>query len=80
MLTQAEGGRHTPFGAGYTPQLHFGVTDVPATLAVDGLVEPGARATVDFDLLRPVAIDVGMRFAMREGSRTIGAGVITGLR
>ena len=79
VLTAAEGGRHTPFSTGYTPQLHLGVTDVPATLQVDGVVEPGARATVDFALGRPVAIEAGMRFAMREGSRTIGAGVVTGV-
>jgi elongation factor Tu len=80
VLSAAEGGRHTPFGSGYTPQLHFGVTDVPATLELPGLVEPGARATVDFRLLRPVAVEAGMRFAMREGSRTIGAGVVIDVR
>ncbi|MGE0784447.1 MAG: elongation factor Tu [Sandaracinaceae bacterium] len=78
VLTAAEGGRHTPFGPGYTPQLYFGATDVPGVLRFDGaLVQPGDRATVRFELLRSVAIEAGMRFAMREGRRTVGAGVVT---
>ncbi|MEM6993913.1 MAG: elongation factor Tu [Myxococcota bacterium] len=80
VLPKDEGGRHTPFGSGYMPQLYFGVTDVSATLRVDGSVEPGGRATVGFDLQRPVAVEPGMRFAMREGRRTIGAGVVTAVR
>ena len=80
VLSKEEGGRHTPFGSGYMPQLYFGVTDVSATLTVDGLVRPGDRATVGFSLQRPVAVEPGMRFAMREGRRTIGAGVVTVVR
>jgi len=80
VLHPSEGGRHTAFGSGYTPQLHFGVTDVSATVGVDGLVEPGARATIRFDLQRAIAVEAGMRFAIREGSRTIGAGVVTEVR
>ena len=80
VLSTDEGGRHTAFGSGYTPQLYFGVTDVPATLQVDGVVEPGSRAEIVFDLQRPVAVEPGMRFAMREGRRTIGAGVVTAVR
>ena len=72
-----EGGRHTPFSAGYTPQLHFGATDAPARLLLEGPIDPGERASVRFELLRPLAIEPGMRFAMREGGRTIGAGVVT---
>lgn len=80
VLSADEGGRHTGFGSGYTPQLYFGVTDVSATLQVDGVIEPGSRAEVVFDLQRPVAVEPGMRFAMREGRRTIGAGVVTAVR
>ena len=75
-LTVAEGGRKRAFGPGYTPQLYFGATDVPARLLPSGSVVPGDRATVAFELGRPVALEVGMRFAMREGGRTIGAGVV----
>jgi len=80
VLSADEGGRHTAFGSGYTPQLYFGVTDVPATLQVDGVIEPGSHAKVAFDLQRAVAVEPGMRFAMREGRRTIGAGVVTAVR
>ncbi len=78
-LTAKEGGRHTAFGTGYTPQLYFGATDVSAVLDVGelGQVAPGDRATVSFALARPVACEVGMRFAIREGGRTIGAGFVT---
>jgi elongation factor Tu len=79
VLGADEGGRHTPFSTGYTPQFFFGATDVTGTLTVpdDGLVEPGARAHVAFHLGRPTGIEPGMRFALREGGRTIGAGVVT---
>ena len=77
LLTKAEGGRHTPFGTGYTPQLFFGATDVTATLRCgDTVINPGDRAEVEFDLYKPVAVEPGMRFAMREGGRTVGAGVV----
>ena len=79
VLAAAEGGRHTPFSTGYTPQFFFGATDVTGSLAVpdDALVEPGARARVGFRLGRPIGIEPGMRFALREGGHTIGAGVVT---
>ena len=81
VLRKDEGGRHTPFGSGYTPQLFFGVTDVSAALETGGdLVHPGDRATVSFELQRPVAVEVGMRFAMREGGKTVGAGLVTSVR
>lgn len=81
VLRKDEGGRHTPFGSGYTPQLFFGVTDVSAALETGGdLVHPGDRATVSFELQRPVAVEVGMRFAMREGGKTVGAGLVTRVR
>jgi elongation factor Tu len=77
VLTAAEGGRHTPFASGYAPQFYFGAADVPAVLDTDGAIEPGDRATVRFTLTRPTAFDPGMRFVIREGGKTIGAGVVT---
>ena len=79
VLSAAEGGRRTPFSTGYTPQFFFGATDVTGTLTVpgDAPVEPGARVRVGFRLGRPTGIEPGMRFALREGGHTIGAGVVT---
>ncbi|MDP1828754.1 MAG: elongation factor Tu [Archangium sp.] len=80
-LSEKEGGRHTPFGTGYMPQFYFGATDVTGTLEVRGdAVVPGDRALVGFTLQRAVGIEAGMRFALREGGRTIGAGIITAVR
>ena len=77
LLTQREGGRAKPIRTGYRPQLFVGATDVTATLGgMDDLV-PGGRAEVDLVLDRAVALETGVRFALREGGRTIGAGVIT---
>jgi elongation factor Tu len=77
LLPEHEGGRTTPCASGYTPQFYFGATDVPGTLRFgDGTLAPGDRARVVFTLARPVALERGMRFAMREGGRTVGAGVI----
>jgi elongation factor Tu len=77
-LTAAEGGRRTAFGTGYMPQFYFGATDVTGTLDVrGGVVTPGDRAKVGFSLQRAVGIEAGMRFALREGGRTVGAGIIT---
>ncbi|MCX4241498.1 elongation factor Tu [Paraliomyxa miuraensis] len=78
-LSAKEGGRHTPFGTGYRPQLHFGAADVSATLDVGerGSVSPGERAEIAFRLDKPVACEPGMRFAIREGGRTVGAGFVT---
>ncbi|WP_257455435.1 elongation factor Tu [Archangium lipolyticum] len=82
VLSANEGGRHTPFGTGYTPQFFFGSTDVTGTVEVvgEGLVQPGDRARVGFRLLRPIGVEPGMRFAIREGGKTIGAGVVTAVR
>ncbi|QRN94575.1 elongation factor Tu [Archangium violaceum] len=82
VLSAHEGGRHTPFGTGYTPQFFFGSTDVTGTVEVvgEGLVQPGDRARVGFRLLRPIGVEPGMRFAIREGGKTIGAGVVTAVR
>ncbi|MCH9680308.1 MAG: elongation factor Tu, partial [Deltaproteobacteria bacterium] len=78
-LSAKEGGRHTSFGTGYRPQFHFGAADVSATIDLGelGSVEPGARATIGFSLDKPVACEPGMRFAIREGGRTVGAGFVT---
>ena len=80
VLSKGEGGRHTPFGSGYQPQFFFGPTDVTGVIRVDtetGVVEPGAQAQISFELNKPVAIENGMRFAMREGGKTVGAGIVT---
>jgi elongation factor Tu len=79
VLSADEGGRHTAFSTGYTPQFFFGATDVTGSLTVpgDATVEPGARAKVSFRLARATGLEPGMRFALREGGRTIGAGVVT---
>jgi elongation factor Tu len=78
-LTAKEGGRHTPFSTGYMPQFFFGATDVTGTVELRGAeaVMPGDHVVVDFTLRRAVGIEAGMRFAMREGGRTVGAGIIT---
>ncbi len=77
VLTAKEGGRHTPFGTGYMPQFFFGTTDVTGTLAVVGeAVRPGDRARVSFRLAHAVGLEPGMRFALREGKKTVGAGVV----
>ena len=80
VLSEKEGGRHTPFGAGYKPQFFFGTTDVTGIIEVDGHVDPGSRVQVGFKLHRAVGVESGMRFALREGGRTVGAGVVTGVR
>jgi elongation factor Tu len=79
VLTKEEGGRHTPFATGYMPQFFFGPVDVTGTLALaeGAVVNPGDRARVRFALRRPTAFEPGMRFALREGGRTVGAGVVT---
>jgi elongation factor Tu len=79
VLSAKEGGRHTPFSSGYAPQFFFGGSDATGVIAVsdDNHVEPGARATVSFVLQRAIAIEPGMRFALREGGITVGAGVVT---
>ena len=76
-LSAKEGGRHTPFGTGYTPQFFFGATDVSAKIDVgDAMVMPGDHTRVRFSLGRQVAFEPGMRFAIREGGKTVGAGRI----
>ncbi|MBL9106874.1 MAG: elongation factor Tu [Myxococcales bacterium] len=77
-LTHKEGGRHTAFGTGYSPQFFFGACDATAILDVGaaGNVNPGDRATVAFKLGKAVAFEPGMKFAIREGGKTVGAGVV----
>jgi len=77
LLTKGEGGRAKPIRTGYRPQLFIGATNVTATLHADQELAPGARVEVDLSLDRSVAIEAGVRFALREGGKTIGAGVIT---
>ncbi len=79
VLSAEEGGRHTPFASGYRPQFFFGVTNVTGVIhTVDGAqVEPGAQVEVGFELARPVGLEPGVRFAIREGGKTVGAGVVT---
>lgn len=78
VLTAKEGGRHTAFNSGYMPQLFFGASDVTATVETEGdrPVSPGDRATVQLALHRATAFEPGMRFAIREGGKTVGAGVV----
>ncbi|HEY2517952.1 MAG TPA: elongation factor Tu [Polyangiaceae bacterium] len=77
VLDAKEGGRHTPFGSGYMPQFFFGATDVTGTLAVPGdVVRPGERTRIGFKLQHPIGIEPGMRFALREGKKTVGAGIV----
>ncbi|MEM7589010.1 MAG: elongation factor Tu [Myxococcota bacterium] len=79
VLTKEEGGRHTPFFKGYRPQFYFRTTDVTGTIELPESVEmvmPGDNVTVQVKLLTPVAMDKEQRFAIREGGRTVGAGVV----
>ncbi|MGC8718142.1 MAG: elongation factor Tu, partial [bacterium] len=82
VLTKDEGGRHTPFFNGYRPQFYFRTTDVTGTIKLPEGIEmviPGDNITMDVELIVPVALEEGLRFAIREGGRTVGAGVITQL-
>jgi elongation factor Tu len=83
VLTKEEGGRHTPFFTGYRPQFYFRTTDVTGTAALPEGVEmvmPGDNVTIDVELITPIAMDRGLRFAIREGGRTVGAGTVTEIR
>ena len=82
ILTKEEGGRHTPFFNGYRPQFYFRTTDVTGvtTLPQDvEMVMPGDNIKMSIELITPIAIEVGLRFAIREGGRTVGSGVVTGI-
>jgi elongation factor Tu len=80
ILTKEEGGRHKPFFTGYRPQFYFRTTDVTGSVELPAGVEmvmPGDNITITAKLIAPIAMEEGMRFAIREGGRTIGAGTIT---
>jgi elongation factor Tu len=79
-LTKDEGGRHKPFFTGYRPQFYFRTTDVTGTANLLGgreMVMPGDNVDMEIELLQPIAMEVGLRFAIREGGRTVGSGVVT---
>jgi elongation factor Tu len=80
VLSKEEGGRHTPFFSGYRPQFYFRTTDVTGTANLIGDAEmcmPGDNAKLSVELITPIAMDDGVRFAIREGGRTVGSGVVT---
>ncbi len=79
-MKKEEGGRHTPFFSNYRPQFYFRTTDVTGVVKLpDGveMVMPGDNINIDVELITPIAAEEGLRFAIREGGRTVGAGVVT---
>jgi elongation factor Tu len=82
ILTKEEGGRHTPFFNGYRPQFYFRTTDVTGVVDLPAGVEmvmPGDNVAMTINLITPIAMDEGLRFAIREGGRTVGAGVVSSI-
>ena len=82
VLTKEEGGRHTPFFTNYRPQFYFRTTDVTGVVTLPEGVEmvmPGDNVSMDVTLIAPIAMDEGLRFAIREGGRTVGAGVVASI-
>ena len=82
VLKKEEGGRHTPFFNNYRPQFYFRTTDVTGVITLPADKEmcmPGDNVTMDVELITPIAIEEGLRFAIREGGRTVGSGVVTGI-
>ena len=80
ILTKEEGGRHTPFFNGYRPQFYFRTTDVTGVAKLpEGteMVMPGDNVNLEVELIAPIAMEKGVRFAIREGGRTVGAGTVT---
>ena len=80
VLTKEEGGRHTPFFKGYRPQFYFRTTDVTGAVELPEGVEmvmPGDNIKMMVELISPIAMEEGLRFAIREGGRTVGAGVVS---
>ncbi|MBN8777933.1 MAG: elongation factor Tu, partial [Thiobacillus sp.] len=78
-LSKDEGGRHTPFFNGYRPQFYFRTTDVTGSIELPAgteMVMPGDNVSIKVSLIQPIAMDEGLRFAIREGGRTVGAGVV----
>ena len=79
ILTKEEGGRHTPFFSNYRPQFYFRTTDVTGVVTLpEGteMVMPGDNVEIDVELIQPIAMEEQLRFAIREGGRTVGAGVV----
>lgn len=82
VLTKEEGGRHTPFFNGYRPQFYFRTTDVTGVIELPAgteMVMPGDNIQMEINLITPIAIEEGLRFAIREGGRTVASGVVTGI-
>jgi elongation factor Tu len=82
VLTKEEGGRHTPFFNGYRPQFYFRTTDVTGVAELPAGIEmvmPGDNVAMTINLITPIAMDEGLRFAIREGGRTVGAGVVSSI-
>jgi elongation factor Tu len=80
ILTKEEGGRHTPFFTGYRPQFYFRTTDVTGVATLPGgteMVMPGDNVALAIELITPIAMEKGLRFAIREGGHTVGAGTVT---
>jgi len=80
VLSKEEGGRHTPFFNGYRPQFYFRTTDVTGVTTLPAgteMVMPGDNVTIEVELITPIAMEKELRFAIREGGRTVGAGVIS---
>jgi len=80
VLKKEEGGRHTPFFSNYRPQFYFRTTDVTGTIKLPEGIEmvmPGDNIAMEVSLLAPIAMDKGLKFAIREGGKTVGAGVVT---
>ncbi len=83
ILTKEEGGRHTPFFNGYRPQFYFRTTDVTGVIELPAgteMVMPGDNVTMDIELITPIAIEKGLRFAIREGGRTVGSGIVSEIK
>ncbi len=80
VLTKEEGGRHTPFFNGYRPQFYFRTTDVTGVIELPAgteMVMPGDNIAMTIELITPIAIEKGLRFAIREGGRTVGSGIVS---
>ena len=81
-MSKEEGGRHTPFFANYRPQFYFRTTDVTGAVTLEEGVEmvmPGENVAITVELIAPIAMEEGLRFAIREGGRTVGAGVVSSI-
>ena len=79
VLTKDEGGRHKPFFSNYRPQFYFRTTDVTGVITLPAgteMVMPGDNITMDIELITPIAIEKGLKFAIREGGKTVGAGIV----